>query len=545
MTIRVDTSPSRTIRPEAPTLTVRDVIALPEVAQGRPEIVAGARGLDGPVRWIHVLETEAVGQYVSGQELVLSTGRGWPADIGLEDYVTNLAAAGVAGLVIELGTRFSNIPTPLLKACDHHEIPLVALHMPTKFVAVTEAVHRQILGSHLESLRRRDRIHARFADLVRNAAPSEHVVQEASRLLGAPLVLEDLSHRVVVFASTGVSDEEALQGWRSRSRVAHEQGNSGRLAVPVEARQQRWGHLIALEGHALPDEAELVLGQAAIALSLELLASQSQDPWTATSHSRLLGTLLERRLSSWVDVTYRLEAAGFSTENRLFTGLSMRLDSTSGPHQDREAEELRDALLEAAHSVGADLICATAPSSPSAVMAALSIRSATPDVDGLIDGIIAQCRERTGVRITTAGFAGCDVSDLARSLDEAAQLMNVAVPANYPPALVIRRTSSEELPLLLNSLYADPRSQSFMERTLGPLLFHDAQHGTDLLQVLAAYLEHPGNRTLAASKSHLSRSVFYQRLAVIENRLGHPLDDGGMIATLYAAMLIHRQSASR
>jgi purine catabolism regulator len=544
MTNSVVNSASRTIRPESSSLTVRGIVALPEVASGRPEIVAGASGLDRSVRWIHVLETEAVGQFVSGQELVLSTGRGWPADIELGEYIGSLAAADVAGLVIELGTRFSSVPAALLKACDRHGLPLIALHVPTKFVAITEAVHRHILAHHLEALRTRDRIHARFADMVRNGAPNEHIVQEASGLLGTSLVLEDLSHRMVTFASAGASDEEALQDWRPRSRLAHEQGNNKRLAVPVEARQRRWGYLVTLEGDVLPDEADLILGQAALALSLELLASQTPDPWSRVSHSRLLGILLERRLCSWVDVRHRLEASGFSTENRLFAGLCIRLDASAGRSSEGEIEELRSALMESANSVGADLICAKAPYASPAVMAALSVRSTTPDMDGLINEIVARCRGRTGVHVVTAGFAGGDVSALAHSLDEAMHLMNVGVSAGSSPTAIIRRTSRAELPLLLHNLYSDPRSQSFVERTLGPLLIHDAQHGTDLLKVLAAYLEYPGNRTLAASKSHLSRSVFYQRLAVIENRLGHALDDGAMVATLYAALLIYRQSAS-
>ncbi len=96
--------------------------------------------------------------------------------------------------------------------------------------------------------------------------------------------------------------------------------------------------------------------------------------------------------------------------------------------------------------------------------------------------------------------------------------------------------------MLLHNLHSDPRSQSFVERMLGPLISNDAQHGTDLLHVLAAFLDQPGNRTLAAAKSHLSRSVFYQRLTTIENRLGYQLDDGTRIATLHAALIIYRQS---
>ena len=50
-------------------------------------------------------------------------------------------------------------------------------------------------------------------------------------------------------------------------------------------------------------------------------------------------------------------------------------------------------------------------------------------------------------------------------------------------------------------------------------------------------LAHPGNRTAAASASHLSRSVFYQRIALIEDLLGVDLDDGETQTALHLALL--------
>ena len=59
-------------------------------------------------------------------------------------------------------------------------------------------------------------------------------------------------------------------------------------------------------------------------------------------------------------------------------------------------------------------------------------------------------------------------------------------------------------------------------------------------------LAHPGNRTAAASASHLSRSVFYQRIALLEELLGVDLDDGETQTALHLALLVRRSpGASR
>jgi purine catabolism regulator len=93
---------------------------------------------------------------------------------------------------------------------------------------------------------------------------------------------------------------------------------------------------------------------------------------------------------------------------------------------------------------------------------------------------------------------------------------------------------------LLNSLRDDHRLLDHGERMLAPLIAHDERAGGDLLDVLAAMLAHPSNRTLAAKASHLSRSVFYQRLAVIGELLDADLDDGETQTALHIALLARR-----
>ena len=78
------------------------------------------------------------------------------------------------------------------------------------------------------------------------------------------------------------------------------------------------------------------------------------------------------------------------------------------------------------------------------------------------------------------------------------------------------------------------------ERMLSPLIAHDLARSGDLLDVLEAMLAHPGNRTAAAGASHLSRSVFYQRIALIEELLGADLDDGETQTALHLALLVRR-----
>lgn len=105
----------------------------------------------------------------------------------------------------------------------------------------------------------------------------------------------------------------------------------------------------------------------------------------------------------------------------------------------------------------------------------------------------------------------------------------------------MQQAERQALAYLVRGLSATPEVQEFAADALGPVIAHDAAsgpgHSGDLLLVLRSYLAHPTNRSLAAQRARLSRSVFYQRLALIEELLGVDLADGTTIATLTVALL--------
>ncbi|WP_258566691.1 CdaR family transcriptional regulator [Leucobacter luti] len=138
------------------------------------------------------------------------------------------------------------------------------------------------------------------------------------------------------------------------------------------------------------------------------------------------------------------------------------------------------------------------------------------------------------------GATGRGVRSLITSLERvraAGQLR----PSGTVGRVTAQHAERQALAYLVRGLAAAPEVQEYALATLGPLIEHDAAGGTghsgDLLVVLRAYLDHPTNRSLAAQRARLSRSVFYQRLALIEELLDVDLSDGTTIATLAVALL--------
>jgi purine catabolism regulator len=126
------------------------------------------------------------------------------------------------------------------------------------------------------------------------------------------------------------------------------------------------------------------------------------------------------------------------------------------------------------------------------------------------------------------------MADARRSFLDAREVADTAPPDGGLPYY---RLPDLRLRGLLHMLRGDPRLAAFAMRELGPLLAHDAAHGTRLADDLAAYLATGGNKAAAAARAHLTRPAFYARLRLIEHVLGHDLDSPESRTSLHVALL--------
>src|SRR3954469_500614 len=284
--------------------TVAQVLELDALRRGRPRVVAGAGGLARQVRWTHVAELPDIAHLLRGGELLLSTGVALPDDDDqLRSFVSDLEAARVAGLVIELGRRYqSALPASLVTRAEELGLPVVQLARETRFVQVTEAVHALIVNAQVAELRMSDEVHRTFTELSVEGASLQAIVRHTARMANAPVVLENLSHQVLAFDAAGASAEAVLDRWESRSRsVAHTGRSSadedlGWVVATVGARGVDWGRLVLVrEGSASPQDAVLV-DRAAATLALARLLQREQESLEQQSHRNLLTAIVNQEL---------------------------------------------------------------------------------------------------------------------------------------------------------------------------------------------------------------------------------------------------------
>jgi purine catabolism regulator len=533
-------------------------------------VVAGADRLDRLVRWVHAAEVPDIAALLSGGELVLSTGIGLPGDdAGLRAFIGELADVGVSGLVVELGRRYPTaVPRAMVSAAERRGLPLVELHRVTPFVPITEAVHALIVDAQLTELRATEEIHQRFTELsVEGAEPAE-VVRQAAELAGCPVILENLSRQVLAYDPAGESAELLLRGWEQHSRRVRPTGRTGYdpdagwLVTTVGARGQDWGRLLlrwpagelSAGPGTPPTRLTILIERAASTLALGRLLRRDADGLERQIHRTLLTALLDHTRP--VDeVALRARALGVALECRHLVGVVVRYradeagagGAAGGPAGQARLLDLAEAVSQALRD--AELSGLSSTLDDQAVGAVLALRNAADEEPALAAFAAALDRVRLdagpatlrahgapGAVIVAAGSGVGTVREARRSLIEARQVADAARRGRRD--LRVYRLPHVGLAGLLHLLRDEPRLQTFVERELGPLLMHDAEHPREqLLGTLRGYLDSGRNKSAAAVAAHLSRPAYYERLARISRILRVDLDAVDDCLSLHVALL--------
>jgi purine catabolism regulator len=540
--------------------TVADVLALEPVRRGAPRVIAGAEGLDTPVRWVHVIELAEAGHLLRGGELVLSTGIALPPDPdGLARYVAGLVAAGVSALAVELGSRYlRELPRALVSAALVHKLPLIVLEHETQFIAITEAVHAQILDAQVAELRAAQRLYRVFTDLALTGAGQDEIVRQASALAGLPVILADLAHRVLACAPASQDLTSLLAGFAARSRAAVVPGRigydpaSGWLVAVAGSRGVDWGRLIfVLPGP--PDVGLPVLAERAVTtLALARLVS-GREPGESrerAAHRSVLAGLAGPGYADPADLQARIIALGVPLAGRALLPVVILLAGAG------RADEVAAAVAAACHDIAVPAIAGQLDDRQAAAVLALPPGA---DQDEVLTRLAGRLRRSGALGPPDAagvGPAATSIADARDALRAAAQAagaaarlaaarlgparLGAAAPGAGLPAAGQPFASLADLRLagLFYQLRDDPRVLAFAERELGPLLRRDDQAGTDLTGVLAAYLDAGGNKAAAAHRAGLARPTLYERLRQIEQVIGVSLETPASRLALHAALII-------
>lgn len=552
-------------------VTVQAVLDLEEVRRGRPEVLTGARRLSEAVSWVHIAETEEVASLLEGGEVILSSSemfRSSPART--RTFLRRLAAAGAAAFVIEVvdaeGRPDMEARGVVAAAAEGVALPVIVLTARTRFVRITQAAHRLLIGAQLARVEFAHRIHEVFTSLSLDGADEQRIVAVTAELADTPVVLEDARRRVLAFDGGGVPMDALLADWPREAAG---------IQVPVGVQGRRWGRLVAPRAVTGDADAAQVLERAGQAITMARMASQGERDLLQQATVEFLHELMPPGSMGEERALARAGSLGMR-RGEVYVPVAIRLGEHGGTEpRDAQLREraLREEFGAAARQAGVPLLSGGLRSG---VFVAILGLSADQDCDAVLTAVLTRVNASFGqpsqLLDVGVGRSSDRITEAGAELESAIQVAGIVATMQVHRRL-FHRFADVRLRGVIARLREVPVLRAFAEAELGPLLparsaprgggargtsargasarrsgpgsgrggsgRGDVGEGGDpeALRFLEVLLQEGGNKTAVAEALHLSRPAVYARVRRLEERLGVSLEDAESRTSLHAALI--------
>ncbi len=158
------------------------------------DLELGVDGVDDavPIRWVHISELEDPTPFLSGGELLLTTGINLKTAARQRKFVRRLAGKKAAGLGLAVGLDHAELPAALIEEAERHELPLFELPFELPFIAITEWASTRLINEGYAALERSVDVHARLEGLVLAERGLPEIMRAiAESVSGAAMLLDD------------------------------------------------------------------------------------------------------------------------------------------------------------------------------------------------------------------------------------------------------------------------------------------------------------------------------------------------------------------
>ncbi|HYV15035.1 MAG TPA: PucR family transcriptional regulator ligand-binding domain-containing protein [Conexibacter sp.] len=518
--------------------------------------LAGEARLEAPVRWVHISELEDPTPWMSGGELLLTTGLQLDTAKRQRAFVARLADHQLAGLGFGTGFSHDAVPSALVTAAAERDLPLFEVPYDTPFIAVTERAFSRLVNEQYAVLRRALAAHERLERIVLSERGLDALVGALATMIGGSMLVFDARGGLLVQRT--FHHELAEEALAELARELHERAREGERQSFAPALPELAGRALALpvaasgvalapagaDGGVAPLQAwllatkdeggfseldRLTLHQAVAIVALELLRHRVAED----TERRLAGDVLSSIVSGDLagpELVRRLEPFGLAER----VGAIVLAPPRPGGAAVVAAE---GALIAALRSESADglaahtdgLACALVPGLEEDDLFALAERVAT-HLTRTLDAPL-----RLGVSRALPGEHARRAFHEARCALEA-RLLAAPHDRKHSPGLANGDGSSScedgttvatyrdlgSFQLLL-SLQDDDALRLFCDSILAPIEQGEGAYGGELMRSLEAFIEENGQWERAARRLYCHRHTLRYRMRRVEELTGRSL----------------------
>jgi purine catabolism regulator len=514
-------------------LTLRELLRDLDV-----ELCAGEESLDVPVRWVHITELTDPTPWLSGGELLLTTGLQLESPESQAEFVHRLADHQLAGLGLGTGFGHDKVPKALIDAANERNFPVFEVPYEVPFIAITEQAFSRLVNEQYAVLRRSIAAHERLERLVLSERGLDAVVGALSTLVGGTVLVfdargEPLVRRMfrrepdaaVLAALSAELRERARQGERRSFTPSHPDLAGRALALPVAATgapdgtgsvPQAW-LVAAKDAGGLAELDRLTLHQAVTIVALEMLRRRVAED----TERRLAGDILSALVAGDLagpELARRLEPFGLA--DRVSALVLARTQPGRAGLAACEAAlgaALRDEATGGLVAATGSLVCALLPGQDEA------------DGFALAERVVGRVARELGVPVRGGAGRAVPGTDARRTFHEGRCALEARQLAGAPstngggPATSLATYRDLGSFQLLLSLQEDDALRLFCDSILGPIETSEGAYGGELMRSLEAFIEENGQWERAAKRLFCHRHTLRYRIRKVEDLTGRDL----------------------
>ena len=109
------------------------------------KLLAGHRGLNNLVDWVHIVEDDDVSKFLHGNEVVFTAGILNKTEHWLYKFAEKLHESHASAFVVNLGPYTKDIPQKVIDYCNEVDMPLYTIPWETKMVDMTRHICHEIM----------------------------------------------------------------------------------------------------------------------------------------------------------------------------------------------------------------------------------------------------------------------------------------------------------------------------------------------------------------------------------------------------------------
>jgi purine catabolism regulator len=485
------------------------------------ELATGAEAAGAPVRWVHISELQDPTPWLSGGELMLTTGIPLDTATKQRSFVRLLADRNLAGLGVGTGFSHRKLPKALEDEARKRDFPLFEVPYSVPFIAITEKAFARLVNEQYEVLQRGIAVQRRLERLVLEERGLEEIAATiASAVGGTVAILDGRGERLAGRGFRRQLSADAIAAIRKEALAHAADGHpfvpahasvAGRaLAQPVVSPgggpPQAWVVIVRDSG-GLGDFERLILQQAVAVVALELMRRRV----ARETERRLAGDVLAGALGGRMEPTElrrRLEPFGIGEAAAVLVFDLDHLDGTTGALERALAADACPAVVAPHATGGRELLCAVidAVDRDPIDVAAEARRALAPD----------------GRTVRAAASRPAPPERLRHSFHEARCALEATAFGNGAAPEVASWRDLGAFTLLL-SIQDDEALGLYCDSVLGPIEQGDDDYGGELLRSLEAFIEQNGQWEKAARQVYCHRHTLRYRMRKVEELTGRDL----------------------